>query len=189
MTPSALRLRATLLTIALAPAAHAGDVSGAYIGPGAYAGLQAGGGGPYVYGGELSVMAWTEKRPVAGVWGQYGRVVGGDHAHTRVALGVQWAPVVFAGLELGGARLLLDDGRRGTKLALAPYASVGIFVVSMRVGIPLDETARDVGADLGLIATLKLPIPVFDPGPKFGGAGHGRPFASQAPLAGREDWG
>lgn len=188
-SPAALRLRALLVVAAVASTVRADEgLQGGYVLPGAYVGYgKAGGGGAFSYGGELSVMAWTRKYAVAGGWLQVGRV-GGPEPHTRAALGAEVMFAPWFGFEVGGARLWLDDGRRGHTLAVSPFASLGLLSLSLRTGVPLDDTARDLGIDVGIILTAKLPYPFGDPGPHFG-VPRGRPFRSNASLASRSDWG
>lgn len=188
-SPAALRLRALLLAAAVAPAARADELRGGYVLPGAYVGYgKAGGGGALSYGGELSVMAWTRKYAVVGGWLQVGRV-GGPEPHTRAALGAEVMFAPWFGFEVGGARLWLDDGRRGHTLAVSPFASLGLLSLSLRTGVPLDNTARDLGIDIGLILTAKLPYPIGEPGPSFS-VPRGRPFGcGSASLSPRCDWG
>jgi hypothetical protein len=166
LSPAAVRLRVLLLALVAAPAAQAErsfNPSGGYVLPGGYIGYGYAGGGALSYGGELSVMAWSRRDPLAGLWGQLGRVTG-PHPHLRGALGGELMVLDWVGLELGVARLWLDDERRGHTLAAAPFITVGLASLSLRMGIPLDTTSRDVGGGAGAGADLQDPGSLWQPG-------------------------
>lgn len=190
LSPAAVRLRVVLLALMAAPAAQAersSRPSGGYVLPGGYIGYGYAGGGAFSYGGELSVMAWSRRDPLAGLWGQIGRVTG-PHPHLRGALGGELMVLDWIGLELGVARLWLDDKRRGHTLAAAPFITMGLVSLTLRMGIPLDAVSREVGAELGLVLTFKIPVPFGQPGPRFT-MPSGRPFPTSAALVTRCDWG
>ena len=79
----------------------------------AVTGQRVGGHDALAYGVEASVVGWTRRDPVVGGWLQLGRVTG-PNAYTRAALGAEVMLPTFSwvGLEIGAARLWLDDGRR-----------------------------------------------------------------------------
>ncbi len=99
-----------------------------------------------------------------------GQTVGFDHA--RFALGPQFNFMMF-GAEVG-AFLEEGSGTRAMTVGVhaSPFVSIGFCSIALRIAVPLGTlTPGDpYGIDLGLVAAIKLPIPLD--GQLFGLAFH-----------------
>jgi len=83
--------------------------------------------------------------------------------HLRAALGAQ-VNFAFGGVELGAAIEQGKDGKATTfGVQLAPFVSIGWVSAAFRIGLPvaaLVDGADRYAVDLGLITTVKIPIPL-----------------------------
>lgn len=113
-------------------------------------------------GGEVTVNALRADAVIKG-GGAFVQAewVGGDHL--RLCGGAQFNILVF-GAELGLARDFAgEDSRAVTSLHFAPFLSVGVLAVSMRLGLPvgfLSDARAEGGLQLGVALALKVPVRV-----------------------------
>ncbi|WNG21685.1 hypothetical protein [Cystobacter fuscus] len=120
------------------------------------------GGAAIGLGAELSLHAFFKAEPIAGV-GIFGQWQSINGEHHRLCAGVQ-ATTLFLGAELGVAHDRAGaEGAATTSLHLQPFLSLGLLSVGLRIGIPVATAPGDkpgYGSDIGLVLSLKLPVPL-----------------------------
>ncbi|WP_143177842.1 hypothetical protein [Cystobacter ferrugineus] len=120
------------------------------------------GGGATGLGAELSLHAFFEAVPIAGV-GVFGQWQSINGEHHRVCAGVQ-ATTLILGAELGVAHDFAGaQGVATTSVHLQPFLSLGLLTAGLRIGIPVVTAPGDkpgYGSDIGLVLSLKLPVPL-----------------------------
>jgi hypothetical protein len=118
-------------------------------------------------GGEVTYTYYPSSAFLFGV-GAFvqGQSVG--FTHFRAAVGPQFNLWIF-GAELGA---FIEEGAKADPtmilrsmtfgLHLAPFVSIGFASVALRIGIPLAglTTGQVYATDIGLIGTIKIPIPL-----------------------------
>ena len=164
---AATRLLATLVAVCAAPSVARAD-GGGYVLPGFVFGPVIGSPGAFATGAELSLMTYSSHRDWDGV-GAFAQLehYGGDHADFgRWALGAQIGGPV--GLELGvDHRAAYEDHAGTTGIHVAPYASMGLLTMALRLTIPVGTNGpgASYGTEGAWVIGLKLPIPWGDPPP------------------------
>jgi hypothetical protein len=141
-----------------------------YILPGPYVGYRARYGGAVAYGAELSVHFWKGKDlGCCGAALQVGRVEGA-RPYTRTAAVGQVTPfrgiLESTGVELGVAQQWFDRGGAGHAVAIAPFFSLGVLALSVRLDVPLNSVAQQVGTEVTFLVTAKWPFRFGHPGPR-----------------------
>jgi hypothetical protein len=126
-------------------------------------------------GGEASLVVGFGDEPLAytpppiGIFGQAESYAG---KYGRYAAGLEAGSIL--GIEVGyDVREPHDDFARTHGLHLGGYLSLGVLSFALRGSVPLFDTARGMsqGGEIGVAATLKLPIGDYDTINFF----HGRP--------------
>jgi hypothetical protein len=149
-------------------ARHHTFVSAGPIGDvGGHLGHEAPGTGVVLAGGlELSVVNWPGSQPIIDddrfAFGGFAQIEAAEHdGHARGALGLE-ANYLFVGAELG-ASLEQASGPYASSVGVhvAPYLTLGIIYVALRVEVPFAATSGGptYGPGLAFVLGLKAPVP------------------------------
>jgi hypothetical protein len=140
------------------------DGAGGFINPGILTSAVIGRSPAIAAGGEVSFLhrpGWFPPGCHCGVgaFGQVQRYFSEGGAHTRVAAGVQAGGPV--GVELGLAyRGANDKFKSTTGVHVAPYVSIGIVSLALRLTMPIEADPRKThGFEAALAVGVKVPIP------------------------------